>query len=77
MKQKRENSDYTVLPLEMRKNICHYAQIIDTYAPCIITSARWNNDRIVQNKKIISISDKAFILLCLINYGKRWKAKKR
>jgi hypothetical protein len=31
--------------LEMRKkNICHYAQNIDTYAPCIITSAIWNND---------------------------------
>jgi hypothetical protein len=28
----------------MRKNICHYAQIIDTYAPCIISSARWNDD---------------------------------
>ena len=70
----------------MRKNICHHAQIIDTYAPCIITSARWNDDvnmeanctttdRRVWNKKILSISDEAFILLCLINYGKRWFAK--
>ena len=82
----------TAYLLEMRKNICHYAQIIDTYAPCIITSARWNSDvnmeanctttnRRVWNKKILSISDEAFILLCLINYGKRWfvevrKAKK-
>jgi hypothetical protein len=83
----------TAYLLEMRKNICHYAQIIDAYAPCIITSARWNNDvymeayctttdRRVWNKKILSISDEAFILLCLINYGKRWfaevlKAKKK
>jgi hypothetical protein len=67
----------------MRDNICYYAQIIDTYAPCIVGSSRWNNivnmathcattDRKVWSKKILSISDEAFILLCLINYGKRW-----
>ncbi len=76
----------TAYLLEMRKNICHYAQIIDTYAPCIITSTRWNDnvnmeanctttDRRVWNKKILPISDEAFILLCLINYGKRWFAE--
>jgi hypothetical protein len=86
-------NDDTVYLLEVRKNICHYAQIIDTYAPCIISSARWNNDvnmeanctttdRRVWNKTILLISDEAFILLCLINYGKRWfaevvKAKKK
>ena len=70
----------------MRDNICYYAQIIDTYAPCIVGSSRWNNvvnmenhcattDRKVWSKKILSISDEAFILLCLINYGKRWFAE--
>ena len=69
--------------LKMRDNICYYAQIIDTYAPCIVGSSKWNNifnmenhcattDRKVWSKKILSISDEAFILLCLINYGKRW-----
>jgi hypothetical protein len=29
-------------------------------------------DRKVWSKKTLSISDEAFILLCLINYGKRW-----
>jgi hypothetical protein len=29
-------------------------------------------DRKVWSKKILSMGDKAFILLCLINYGKRW-----
>ncbi|KAI2508980.1 hypothetical protein MHU86_5475 [Fragilaria crotonensis] len=32
-------------------------------------------DRKVWSKKILSISNEAFILLCLINYGKRWFAK--
>jgi hypothetical protein len=43
-----------------------------------MTSARWNDDVnmvancTTTNKKILSISDEAFILLCLMNYGKRW-----
>jgi hypothetical protein len=32
-------------------------------------------DRKVWNKKILSISDEGFILLCLINCGKRWFAE--
>lgn len=78
--------DETTYLLKMRDNICYYAQIIDTYAPCIVGSSRWNNivnmenhcattDRKVWSKKILSISDEAFILLCLINYGKRWFAE--
>jgi hypothetical protein len=66
----------------MMKNICHYAQVIDTYSPCIKASARWNDDVSMEekytttkwkvwNKRILSISDTAFILLYLINYGKR------
>jgi hypothetical protein len=73
----------TTYLLQLRKNICHYAQILDTYAPCIVNSTRWNNDvnmaeycttsdRKVWNQKILSISDEAFLLLCLLNYGKRW-----
>jgi hypothetical protein len=70
----------------MRDNIWYNVQIINTYAPCIVGSSRWNNivnmethcattDRNVWCKKILSISDEAFILLCLINYGKRWFAE--
>jgi hypothetical protein len=74
--------DETRYLLKMRDNICYFAQIIGTYAPCIVGSSKWNNiinmanhcattDRKVWSKKILSISDEAFILLCLINYGKR------
>lgn len=67
----------------MRKNIVHYARIIDTYAPSITGSIKWNNDinmasycattdRTTWNRNILTISDEAFMLLCLINYGKRW-----
>jgi hypothetical protein len=73
--------DETTYLLKMKDSICYYAQIINTYAPCIVGSSRWNNivnmethcattDRKVWSKKILSISDEAFILLFLINYGK-------
>ena len=69
--------------LDMRKNIVHYATVIDTYAPCITGSIKWNNDvnmdsycattdRTTWNRNILTMSDEAFMLLCLINYGKRW-----
>jgi hypothetical protein len=74
------------LLLGMRKNICHYANIIDTFAPCIVGSGRWNNDvnmqincntsdRKVWSQKILSVSDEAFLLLCLLNYAERWCAE--
>ena len=79
-------SDETDYLLRLRDNICYYAQIIDTYAPCIVGSSKWNNDvnmdfhcatpnKKVWNRKILSISDETFILLCLISYGKRWFAE--
>ncbi len=84
--------DETIYLLKMSNNIFYYAQIINTYAQCIVVSSRWNNivnieincattDRKVWSQKILSISDEAFILRCLIKYGKRWfgnlvKAKK-
>lgn len=72
--------------LEMRKNICHYAQILDMYAPCIVLARNWNNDanmakhctttdRKMWAEKILSISDEAFLLLVLLNYSKRWSAE--
>ena len=72
--------------LQMRTNICYYANILDTYAPCIVKNARWNNDanmeeyctttdRPTWDRNILTISDEAFLLSCLINYGKRWFAE--
>ena len=69
--------------LMMRRNICHYAEVLDTYGPCVVRSTRWNNDsnmelyctttdRRAWSENIMTISDEAFILLCLVNYSKRW-----
>ena len=69
--------------LRMRQNICHYAEVLDTYGPCVVRSTRWNNDsnmelyctttdRKAWSENIMTISDEAFILLCLVNYSRRW-----
>lgn len=69
--------------LMMRENVCYYATIIDTYAPCIVGYSKWNND-VNMNRycattdwklwgdKVLSISDEAFIVVCLICYARRW-----
>ena len=70
----------------MRENICHYANIIDNFAPCIVLSKVWNDDSKMNrfcntsdtkmwSHRILSVSDEAFLLLVLINYTKRWIAE--
>jgi hypothetical protein len=63
----------------------HYVQLLDTYAPCIVSTKVWNNDRLMSqycgsdqlafHEHILTISDEAFLLLVLINYAARWKAE--
>ena len=72
------------LLMGMRANISYYTTIIDTYAPCIVGKKEWNNDakmrdyccgvhnRKTWSLKILSVSDEAFLLLVLLNYGKKW-----
>ena len=79
------NKEMTKLKL-MRENICHYANIIDDFAPCIVLSKVWNDD-VKMNlycntsdtklwaNKILSISDEAFLVLVLLNYTNRWIAE--
>ena len=81
------SDDETKTLLEMRKNICFFAQILDEFAPCIVLAKNWNNDMIqnlyccTTNQKlwaqhVLSVSDKAFLVLVLLNYSRRWFAEK-
>ena len=78
----------TDMLLEMRKNICFYAHVIDTFAPCIIRSTYWNNDNKMDRyccttdqklwaQHVLSVSDEAFLILLLLNYSSRWYAETR
>lgn len=81
-------SDFsTTTLLEMRKNICFYAQILDQFAPCLVLAKYWNNDMKMNlyccttdqklwAQHVLSVSDEAFLILVLLNYSKRWFAEK-
>lgn len=68
--------------LELRENMVHYVHLIDTYAPCVVSSRAWNNesnmrdycrtDDVVFERHVLSISDEAFLLVVLLNYAPRW-----
>ena len=57
-------------------------RVIDSYAPCIVGSSTWNSDSNMEQfcgdnndnfqAYVLSVSDEAFMLLVLINYGPTW-----
>jgi hypothetical protein len=63
----------------------HYVQLIDAYAPCVVSSHAWNNDANIGaycgpnanmfEREVLSISDEAFLLVVLINYAARWQSE--
>ena len=71
--------------LEMRKNMVHYVQLIDLYAPCVVSKRAWNNEANMaaycgSNNRffeqfVLSISDEAFLLVVLDNYSACWQAE--
>ena len=71
--------------LEMRKNMVHYVQCIDLYASCVVSKRAWNNEANMAaycgssnrlfERYVLSISDKAFMLVVLDNYSARWQAE--
>ena len=72
--------------LEMRKNMVHYVQLIDLYAPCVVSKRAWNNEanmaaycgssnRLFVERFVLSISDEAFLLVVLDNYSAHWQAE--
>ena len=71
--------------LQMRKNMVHYVQSIDLYAPCVVSKHAWNNEANMAaycgasnrlfERFVLSISDEAFLLAVLDNYSARWQAE--
>jgi hypothetical protein len=71
--------------LELRNNMIHYVQLIDAYAPCVVSRLAWNNEANMADycgananmfeRKVLSISDEAFLLVVLINYSARWHSE--
>lgn len=68
--------------LAMRANLVNYVNLIDIYAPCIVSTSAWNDETNMRrycgasddlfHHHILSKSDEAFMLLVLINYTGYW-----
>jgi hypothetical protein len=72
--------------LEMRDNCLFYSEFIDYYAPAVVGSQVWNDDANMKahcstndirtfGKKVLTVSDEAFILLVMVNAAPRWMAE--
>ena len=70
---------------QLRTGSIDYADFIDTYAPCIVGDALWNDrggnvvNACVQRNKdfndLVSVSDEAFLVAAFINYHSKWTAE--
>ena len=68
--------------LAMRANLVNYVNLIDIYAPCIVSTTAWNDETNMRrycgssndlfHHHVLSKSDEAFLLLVLINYTGYW-----
>jgi hypothetical protein len=66
----------------MRANLVNYVNLIDTFAPCIVSVNAWNDETNMRrycgasddlfHHHILSKSDEAFLLLVLINCTGYW-----
>lgn len=80
---RRSNSDSPPTYHLGRSGGVWYAEFLDTYAPCIVGDAIWNEPRVnvmdaVVNKKtrtldsILTTSNEGFLVVAFANYHDRW-----
>jgi hypothetical protein len=55
-----------------------YVQFLCNFGPVITGTSFWNNNKMSKSaNELLTISDEAFIHLCIINYSVNWKAQER
>jgi hypothetical protein len=54
-----------------------YIQLISHFAPAIKRVAYWNKNKDRKITELLTASDKAFLIVCIIDYGPRWIAMHR
>jgi hypothetical protein len=55
-----------------------YVQFLCNFGPAITGTSFWNNNKMSKSaNELLTISDEAFIHLCIINYSATWKAQER
>jgi hypothetical protein len=59
-----------------RQDTNTYIKFINQFGPAITGVAFWNNNKTTKKlSDLLTISDEAFIHLCIINYSATWKAQ--
>ncbi len=54
----------------------NYIQFLCNFGPAITGTSFWNNNRMSKSaNELLTISDEAFIHLCIINYSATWMAQ--
>ena len=55
-----------------------YIKFISHFAPALTGVAFWNNNKMIKPvSELLTVSDEAFLLLCIINYSATWKAQQQ
>ena len=63
-----------------RKQSMQYIKFINHFGPALTGVATWNNNKTTGNKapsELLTVTDEAFIHLCIINYSATWKAQEK
>jgi hypothetical protein len=59
-----------------RVNSDEYITFISHFAPALTGVTFWNKNRMTKPiSELLTVTDEAFLLLCLINYSATWKAQ--
>jgi hypothetical protein len=60
------------------KNSEEYIKFISHFGPALTGVAFWNNNKTTKLvSELLTISDEAFIHICIINYSATWKAQEK
>jgi hypothetical protein len=71
------NSMQTALTIK-RQDTNTYIKFINQFGPAVTGVAFWNNNKTTKKlSDLLTISDEAFIHLCIINYSATWKAQEK
>ena len=61
---------------DKRQNTIGYIKFISRFGPALTGMAFWNNNKTTKLvSELLTITDEAFIHLCIINYSATWKAQ--
>ena len=61
-----------------KKNRDGYIKFISHFGPALMGTAFWNNNKTAKLlSELLTITNEAFIHLCIINYSATWKAQEQ